>query len=294
MVPAARAALDAGADGLGVCTLDEALTLRRSGITAPVLAWLLAPGLPLHEGVAAGVDLGAASLPQLDEMIEASRRAERPARLHLKVDTGLSRGGATVADWPNLLDAAAKAQAEGLVEVVGVWSHFAPRTCPVTHHRPAARGLPRGAGHGRAGRAAAALPPPGQLRRHADPPGHPLRPGPSRYRDLRALAGGRRAVRAASGDDRPGPGDADQAGPGRHRRLLRPHLHHRTGDHPPGASVRRRGAPARSTSALWPGGARGASPAGLHGPDRADCGDDPVAAGDVARFGVARNRSPSS
>ncbi|MCX4470018.1 Alanine racemase [Micromonospora sp. MW-13] len=124
MVPSARAALDAGADWLGVCTLDEALTLRRAGLTAPVLAWLLAPGLRLHEGVAAGVDLAAASLPQLDEMVEASRRADRPARLHLKIDTGLARGGATVADWPALLEAAAKAQADGLVEVVGVWSHF--------------------------------------------------------------------------------------------------------------------------------------------------------------------------
>ncbi|MGW1058356.1 alanine racemase [Micromonospora rubida] len=124
MLPSARAALDAGADWLGVCTLEEALTLRRAGVTAPVLAWLLAPGLPLHEGVAVGVDLAAASLPQLDEMIEASRRAGRPARLHLKIDTGLARGGATVADWPALLEAAAKAQADGLVEVVGVWSHF--------------------------------------------------------------------------------------------------------------------------------------------------------------------------
>ncbi|WP_320066480.1 alanine racemase [Micromonospora sp. RTGN7] len=124
MIPSARAALDAGADWLGVCTLDEALTLRRAGITAPVLAWLLAPGLPLHEGVAVGVDLAAASLGQLDEMIEASRRADRPARLHLKIDTGLARGGASVADWPELLEAAGKAQAEGLVEVVGVWSHF--------------------------------------------------------------------------------------------------------------------------------------------------------------------------
>ena len=61
--------------------------------------------------VAVGVDLGCASLPQLDEMIEASRRADRPARLHLKIDTGLSRGGATVADWPTLLEAAAKAGA---------------------------------------------------------------------------------------------------------------------------------------------------------------------------------------
>src|ERR687885_2456492 len=60
MLPAARAALDAGADWLGVCTLDEALALRAAGIAAPVLAWLLVPGLPLRQGVEAGVDLSAA------------------------------------------------------------------------------------------------------------------------------------------------------------------------------------------------------------------------------------------
>src|SRR5688500_14207450 len=103
MLPVARAAIDAGADWLGVCTLDEALTLRRAGITVPVLAWLLSPGLPLHEGVAADIDLSAASLSQLAEMTEAARRAERPVRLHLKIDTGLSRNGATVDEWPALL-----------------------------------------------------------------------------------------------------------------------------------------------------------------------------------------------
>ncbi|GAB3798496.1 hypothetical protein GCM10027605_10230 [Micromonospora zhanjiangensis] len=130
MLPAARAALDAGADWLGVCTLDEALTLRRAGVTAPVLAWLLAPGLPLHEGVAADVDLSAASLDQLAELVAAGRQAGKRVRLHLKLDTGLARGGATAADWPALLDAAAKAQADDLVEVVGVWSHFAYADAP--------------------------------------------------------------------------------------------------------------------------------------------------------------------
>lgn len=130
MLPVARAAIDAGADWLGVCTLDEALTLRRAGITVPVLAWLLSPGLPLHEGVAADVDLSAASRSQLAEMTEAARRAERPVRLHLKIDTGLSRNGATVDEWPALLEAAAKAQSDGLVDVVGVWSHFAYADLP--------------------------------------------------------------------------------------------------------------------------------------------------------------------
>jgi alanine racemase len=132
MVPAARAALQAGATSLGVCTLAEALTLRREGIAAPVLAWLLSPGLPLHEGVAADIELSAASLAQLAEMEAAAARAGRPARLHLKIDTGLARGGATPADWPALVEAAAKAQADGTAEIVGIWSHLAYADAP-TH-----------------------------------------------------------------------------------------------------------------------------------------------------------------
>ena len=125
MLPSARAALAGGATWLGVATLDEALALRRAGVTTPVLAWLHAPGVPLHEGVAAGIDLNAGSLDQLAELIAAARRTHQTARAHLKLDTGLARGGATLADWPALLEAAAKAQADGDVEVVGVWSHFA-------------------------------------------------------------------------------------------------------------------------------------------------------------------------
>ncbi|MEV6634218.1 alanine racemase [Actinoplanes sp. NPDC051470] len=130
MVPAARAALAGGATWLGVATLDEALTLRRAGITAPVLAWLNAPGLPLHDGVAAGVDLSAASLEQLAEQVTAARGAERAARVHLKLDTGLGRGGAPADEWPALVEAAAKAEAAGDIEVVGVWSHFACADSP--------------------------------------------------------------------------------------------------------------------------------------------------------------------
>jgi alanine racemase len=130
MVPSARAALAGGATWLGVATLDEGLTLRRAGIDVPVLAWLHSPGLSLHEGVTAGVDLSAGSIELLDELVTAARQAERTARVHLKLDTGLARGGATPAEWPALLEAAAKAQADGGIDVVGVWSHFAYADAP--------------------------------------------------------------------------------------------------------------------------------------------------------------------
>lgn len=130
MVPVARAALQAGADALGVCTLDEALALRRAGITAPVLAWLHTPGLPLADGVTADIQLSVATPGLLAEVVSAATAADRPARVHLKLDTGLARGGATETDWPALLEAAAKAQADGLVEVIGVWSHLAHADSP--------------------------------------------------------------------------------------------------------------------------------------------------------------------
>jgi alanine racemase len=130
MLPAARAALAGGATWLGVCTLGEALELRRAGISAPVLAWLLSPGQPLDEAIAEGVDLSAASLGLLAEIVTAAGRAGRPARVHLKIDTGLARGGATVADWPALVEAAAKAEADGHLEVVGAWSHFVYADAP--------------------------------------------------------------------------------------------------------------------------------------------------------------------
>jgi alanine racemase len=57
--------------------------------------------------------------------VRGAEAAGRPARLQLKVDTGLGRGGAVAADWPALVAAAAEAERSGAVRVTGVWSHLA-------------------------------------------------------------------------------------------------------------------------------------------------------------------------
>lgn len=49
----------------------------------------------------------------------------RPARVQLKADTGLGRGGCQPGDWPELVAGALRAEAEGLLKVTGLWSHFA-------------------------------------------------------------------------------------------------------------------------------------------------------------------------
>jgi alanine racemase len=139
LVPSARAVLAGGADCLGVAVLDEALALRTAGITAPVLAWLNGPGTDFAAALAADVEVSVNAEWGLAEVVAAVRSTGTPARVHLKADTGLSRGGATPETWPGLVGAAARAAAEGEISVVGLWSHLAYADAP-THPTIGAQG----------------------------------------------------------------------------------------------------------------------------------------------------------
>jgi alanine racemase len=125
-VRCAEAALAAGATWLGTATPHEALALRAAGLTAPrIMCWLWTPGDPWAEGIEAGLDMSVSGLWALAEVTAAARETGRRARIQLKADTGLGRNGCQPADWPELVTAALKAEAEGLVKVTGLWSHFA-------------------------------------------------------------------------------------------------------------------------------------------------------------------------
>ncbi|GII88559.1 alanine racemase [Sphaerisporangium siamense] len=130
LVPCARAALEGGATRLGTAYVREALELRAAGVTAPVLSWILTPDEPLDEALTADVELSSGAVWLVDAIVAAARRTGRTARLHLKADTGITRGGATARAWPELLDRALAAQAEGTVEIAGLWSHFACADIP--------------------------------------------------------------------------------------------------------------------------------------------------------------------
>jgi alanine racemase len=125
MVEVARAAREAGADWLGVATIDEALALRAAGDGGRVLCWLTVPGEDHAAAIAADVDVTAYTVAELDEIRAAVRAAGRPARLQLKVDTGLSRGGAALETWPDVVAAARSGERGGAWTVTGIWSHFA-------------------------------------------------------------------------------------------------------------------------------------------------------------------------
>jgi alanine racemase len=123
IVEAARAARAGGASWLGVAVAEEAMTLRAAGDTGSVLTWLTVPGEDYAAAVAADVDVTAYSVEELAEVVQGAQSVGRPTRVQLKVDTGLGRGGASAADWPALVDAAADAERSGRVRVTGVWSH---------------------------------------------------------------------------------------------------------------------------------------------------------------------------
>jgi alanine racemase len=123
MVPLARAALESGAASLAVLDIPAALALREAGITAPIFAWMHDPDARFGEAAEADIDLGISAVWQLDAI--AAARASVAPRVHLKIDTGLSRNGATEADWPALVQAALDHDRAGAVRLHAAWSHLA-------------------------------------------------------------------------------------------------------------------------------------------------------------------------
>ncbi|MFG2313697.1 alanine racemase [Streptomyces tendae] len=129
-VPCARAAVEAGATWLGTATPQEALALRAADAGLPddvrVMCWLWTPGGPWREAVEARLDVSVGAMWAMAEVVAAARAAGMPARVQLKADTGLGRGGCQPgADWEELVAAALRAEGEGVLRVTGLWSHFA-------------------------------------------------------------------------------------------------------------------------------------------------------------------------
>jgi len=118
-VPVAEAALEAGAPMLAVALVEEGVRLREAGIDAPIL--LLSEPPDRSAGEVVKWDL----IPTVYTagFVEAlSRATQQPLRTHLKVDTGMHRVGATLAAAKDLV---ATIVADKLLDLEGVWTHFA-------------------------------------------------------------------------------------------------------------------------------------------------------------------------
>ncbi|MFD5224210.1 alanine racemase [Microbacterium sp. NPDC058342] len=117
----ASAALDAGAEWLGVTDVAEGVRLREVGAQVPILAWLHPAGIDAEAAAACCVDVAVGSVDELAELIRVSPGA---VRVHLHLDTGMSRGGCPVQDLPELLRVARRGRDAGRIEVVGIMGHL--------------------------------------------------------------------------------------------------------------------------------------------------------------------------
>jgi len=125
LLPAARAARQGGADYLGVAQPSEAIALRDGGDVGPILAWLYGPEVPVDALMARNIDVSVSSTDVLGEIIVAAREGGGRARVHICVDTGLGREGVPMVSLQALLELASAAQEQGLITIVGMWSHLA-------------------------------------------------------------------------------------------------------------------------------------------------------------------------
>lgn len=119
----AVAALSGGATRIGVSDITEALALRRAGITAPIVAWLHAPGTSFREAAHAGIELGISSFAQLQEAAAAAS-VDRPVGVHLKLETGLGRNGIAPVDYGIVFAEAARLERIGKLRVIALFSHL--------------------------------------------------------------------------------------------------------------------------------------------------------------------------
>lgn len=120
-ITVARAAVDAGAEWLGVTEVAEAVALREAGLAVPILSWLNPAGIDAQIAAAHRIDIAVGSVAELRQL---TIDADAPVRVHLHLDTGMARGGCAVGDWAELLRVAREGSAAGRIEVVGVMGHL--------------------------------------------------------------------------------------------------------------------------------------------------------------------------
>ena len=124
LIQVGKVAEDAGADWLGTALLEEGITLRNSGIKIPIISWLTPLGEDFKAAINLDIDLSISSTELLNEIVLAGKSVKKIPRIHVEVDTGMSRGGVGD-DWQLFLAELSKAVAANEINIVGIWSHFA-------------------------------------------------------------------------------------------------------------------------------------------------------------------------
>lgn len=116
----------AGADGLSVATMDEAVELRDAAVALPLLVLYPVPVTWLNEAARRGIAVALGAGAAADEVLAWARAAAGTGApqlgVHLEVETGLGRGGVLPEDVARAIDAVLATPG---VRLDGVWTHLA-------------------------------------------------------------------------------------------------------------------------------------------------------------------------
>lgn len=121
-VAVAQAAIEAKADHLAVANLKEALELREAGILAPILILTESPTSVADEIIQNNLTQTVYSFSEAQALSEESKRRDKKAKIHIKVDTGMGRVGIAPSEAAALI--VKIASLPGL-EIEGLFTHFA-------------------------------------------------------------------------------------------------------------------------------------------------------------------------
>ena len=122
MIQVAQTAISAGAAYCGVARVEEAFELRRAGIKVPILIFGYTSNEDIAHAVGEDIRLTVFLPEQVKAISAAARVTDRPARVHVKVDTGMSRLGIPPESALDILQQLTEAPG---VEVEGIYTHFA-------------------------------------------------------------------------------------------------------------------------------------------------------------------------
>src|SRR5215207_236033 len=133
-VPVARAALDAGAQWLGVALVEEGAELRAAGIDTPVLVLSEPPPPAAPAVVALGLTPVTYTRPGIEALAKSvADSGADPLPVHLKVDTGMHRVGCAVTDACGLAESIATRDE---LRLEGVLTHLAVADEPDNPYTP--------------------------------------------------------------------------------------------------------------------------------------------------------------
>ncbi|MDO4432537.1 MAG: alanine racemase [Aerococcaceae bacterium] len=130
LVPIAQAAIEYGAHGLLVATIDEGITLRKNGITAPILVLGISDARGIAEMLLYDLTITVSDanfFERAEQQLQATGQAAlltpQSLKIHLALDTGMGRIGLqTEAEVAHFVQVAQKVS---WIDWQGVFTHFA-------------------------------------------------------------------------------------------------------------------------------------------------------------------------